>query len=269
MQFQAAYSYLKRGHDIALPEWGGFWRWDKANATIQMHCRNGNVIDMRDSTDMDYTISFMFRDDWELVKDASKTEWAAAYQTIVNEVLPMSDNDQLEKAIQSKGLNAPRLSPADIDAVIMGETFTTLPSGKVMICEMTLRNGFTVRGQAATVSKENFDEGIGQTISRADAYDKVWELEGYLLQQRLHEARITGDLPPHQQRLVAERDDLAVKAAALSAFIGGNPILTTLPQDERVRLREQCELMWRYYEVLDERITAFVDAPKESPEDKV
>ena len=91
----------------------------------------------------------------------------------------------IENEIQSKGLNAPRLRPADIDAVIIGETFTTLPSGKVMVCELTLRNGFTVRGEAATVSKENFDEEIGKKISRQNARNKVWELEGYLLQQRV------------------------------------------------------------------------------------
>lgn len=91
----------------------------------------------------------------------------------------------IENEIQSKGLNATRLRPADIDAVIIGETFTTLPSGKVMVCELTLRNGFTVRGEAATVSKENFDEEIGKKISRQNARNKVWELEGYLLQQRV------------------------------------------------------------------------------------
>ena len=91
----------------------------------------------------------------------------------------------IENEIQAKGLNAPRLRPDDIDAVIVGETFTTLPSGKVMVCELTLRNGFTVRGEAATVSKENFDEEIGKKISRQNARNKVWELEGYLLQQRV------------------------------------------------------------------------------------
>lgn len=95
-------------------------------------------------------------------------------------------NDQaIEKEIQAKGLNAPRLTPASIDAVIVDETFTTLPSGKVMVCELTLRNGFTVRGEAATVSKANFDEEIGQRISRENARSKVWEMEGYLLQERL------------------------------------------------------------------------------------
>lgn len=93
----------------------------------------------------------------------------------------------IETEIQAKGLNAPRLCPADIDKAIVGETFTVLPSGKVMVCELTLRNGFTVRGEAATVSKENFNTEIGKKISRENARKKVWELEGYLLQQRIYE----------------------------------------------------------------------------------
>jgi len=56
-----------------------------------------------------------------------------------------------------------------------------------MVCELTLRNGFTVRGEAATVSKENFNVAIGERISRENAREKVWELEGYLLQQRIHQ----------------------------------------------------------------------------------
>lgn len=91
----------------------------------------------------------------------------------------------LEQEIQAKGLNAPRLTPDSIDAVIVGETYTTLPSGKVMVCELTLKNGFTIRGEAATVSKANFNEEIGKKISRANARDKIWELEGYLLQDKL------------------------------------------------------------------------------------
>lgn len=74
MSFQAAYSYLKHGHLIKLPEWGGYWRWDDDSKTIKMHRRNGQVMDMRDSDNMDYTISFMFRNDWELVHDSHATE---------------------------------------------------------------------------------------------------------------------------------------------------------------------------------------------------
>ena len=95
---------------------------------------------------------------------------------------------EIEAEIQDKNLNAPRLTPDDIDAVIVGETYTVLPSGKVMVCELTLKNGFSVRGDGATVSKANFNEEIGRKISRENARNKVWELEGYLLQQPIFES---------------------------------------------------------------------------------
>jgi hypothetical protein len=97
---------------------------------------------------------------------------------------------EIEQAIQAKGLNAPRLTPTLIDSVIIDKTFTSLPSGKVMVCELTLTNGFTVRGEAATVSKENFNEEIGKTISFKNAREKIWELEGYLLQERISKGNI-------------------------------------------------------------------------------
>lgn len=96
----------------------------------------------------------------------------------------MSSSEQvLEAEIQQRGLNAPRLKPEDIDSEIVGETYTLLPSGKTMVCELTLRNGFTVTGESSVVSKENFREDIGKTISRERARNKIWELEGYLLQE--------------------------------------------------------------------------------------
>lgn len=94
-----------------------------------------------------------------------------------------SDQD-LEQRIKDARCNAPRLSPADIERVIVDVSYTTMPSGKAMVCEITLVNGFTVRGDSAVVRKENFREDIGKEISYKRAYDKIWELEGYLLQER-------------------------------------------------------------------------------------
>lgn len=94
--------------------------------------------------------------------------------------------ETIEQEIQAKGLNAPRLTPAQVDAVIADETYTVLPSGRTMICELTLTNGFTVRGEASVVSKENFDDELGRKISREDARNKIWQLEAYLLKDRLY-----------------------------------------------------------------------------------
>jgi len=98
--------------------------------------------------------------------------------------MPPKSEIEIEQEIQDKGLNAPRLTPDAIDAKIKSKTFTKLPSGKCMICEITLQNGYTVRGEAATVSPENFDQEIGEKISFEDARDKIWQLEGYLLQEK-------------------------------------------------------------------------------------
>ena len=97
---------------------------------------------------------------------------------------------QIEKMIKDAGLTAPRITNEQIDALIVDETYTTLPSGKVMVCELTLKNGFTVRGEAAVVSRENFNEEIGRKISRGNARQKIWELEGYRLQNDLYIASL-------------------------------------------------------------------------------
>ena len=94
------------------------------------------------------------------------------------------DENELEEELNKKGLNAPRLCPADIDNVIVSKTFTNLPSGKCMICEITLKNGFTVRGESACVSPANFNQEIGEKISFEDARSKIWGFEAYLLQEK-------------------------------------------------------------------------------------
>ena len=98
----------------------------------------------------------------------------------------MSDDRATEAEIVAAGLTAPRVTVDRVESRIVDETYTVLPSGKVMVCELTLKNGFTVTGEAAVVSRENFNEGIGRRVSRERAKNKIWQLEGYLLQDRLH-----------------------------------------------------------------------------------
>lgn len=93
---------------------------------------------------------------------------------------------QIEQEIQEKGLNAPRLTPDHIDAQITGQQFFVFPGTTVTICLLTLRNGFTVTGESACASPENFNEEIGRKIARDQARDKIWMLEGYLLKEKLH-----------------------------------------------------------------------------------
>jgi hypothetical protein len=96
------------------------------------------------------------------------------------------NEQQLEQRIQELRLTAPRITPDHIDSLIVNETYTVLPSGKVMVCELTLKNGFTVRGEGSAVSKANFNEEIGKQVSRKNAREQIWQLEGYLLQEQLY-----------------------------------------------------------------------------------
>lgn len=91
----------------------------------------------------------------------------------------------IEKEIQEKGLNAPRLTPEKIDAVIADEDYHVFEKTSLTVCCLTLKNGFTVTGESACASPENFNAEIGRKIARENARNKIWALEGYLLKERL------------------------------------------------------------------------------------
>lgn len=72
MKFIDAYEHLKKGKLITLPEWSGYWKWNKDTNSIDIHCKDGIVMDIRNTEDLDYTLRFIIsRDDWE-VKDKDK-----------------------------------------------------------------------------------------------------------------------------------------------------------------------------------------------------
>jgi hypothetical protein len=123
------------------------------------------------------------------------------------------NEQQQEAEIQAKNLNAPRLTPSAIDSVIASEHYFTARDGVVGVeldaglideagetntpdalrlltfCVLVLENGFTVTGESACASPENFDAEIGRKIAYENARQKIWPLEGYLLKQALHDGK--------------------------------------------------------------------------------
>lgn len=97
----------------------------------------------------------------------------------------MKDEAAIEAEIQAKGLNAPRLNPAHIDAQITAEAYHVFPGTTLTICALTLKNGFHIVGKSAAASQFNFDAEIGRKIARDNARNKIWALEGYLLRAKL------------------------------------------------------------------------------------
>lgn len=95
------------------------------------------------------------------------------------------DEQEIEKRIQASRPNAPHITPDDIDSKITREQYYVFPETTLTVCALTLTNGFVVTGHSAATSPENFDEQIGRDVAKTEARDKIWELEGYLLRQRL------------------------------------------------------------------------------------
>ena len=121
---------------------------------------------------------------------------------------PRTDDAGIEAEIIAKGKTAPRVTPADVEANIIDEVFFTggqgyqranvdagMPAGSysrlgvLTFCVLVLRNGFTVTGESACASPENFDAEIGRKIARENALQKIWPLMGYALKQQLADRR--------------------------------------------------------------------------------
>lgn len=62
------------------------------------------------------------------------------------------------------------------------------PLSLLTFCVLVLDNGFTVTGESACASHENFDAEMGRKVARQNAISKIWALEGYLLKQSIHDA---------------------------------------------------------------------------------
>lgn len=100
----------------------------------------------------------------------------------------MTDKE-IEQEIQEKGLTAPRVTLEHVNSVIEAEDYYVFQD-VLTVCCLLLKNGFTVTGESACASPENYDEELGRKIAKENAVNKIWALEGYLLRQKLHEQTI-------------------------------------------------------------------------------
>ncbi|GEM_PF-3663832 len=121
--------------------------------------------------------------------------------------LPVRDPgpDALEREIQARASVAPRVTPADVAAAIAAEFYFTAADGvlgqsemgtrpatwtnldQVTICVLVLRNGAKVLGvNYGAIDRARHDATMGREEARKMAVEKVWELLGFRLRDKLH-----------------------------------------------------------------------------------
>lgn len=222
---------------------------------------------------------------------------------------PDTSDHGIEQELVAKGKTAPRITSADIEAEIASEHYFTAAHGAyaaqhdvgffanaelrhvmqqepvheslslLTFCVLVLRNGFTVTGESACASPENFDAEIGRKIARAKAIDKMWALLGFRLRDRIvrgeFDASVTGVVfgvdmgspegdrtvevvvrPDYQQRVIDEKAELDERLAKLEAFFFSKTF-ANLPEQEAASLSDQAHFMRSYSESLAKRISWF------------
>ena len=69
MEFRKALEALKAGYKVKLPSRAGYWQKD--GDTVKMHCKDGRVLDIRETEDVFYTLAFIASDEWEVVGECN------------------------------------------------------------------------------------------------------------------------------------------------------------------------------------------------------
>ena len=76
MNFREAFELMKNGAKVKLPGWGGYWYWDIEKQTVMIQCRTkdsdegqGDLLDIRETQRVEYTLLNMQRDDWMIADE--------------------------------------------------------------------------------------------------------------------------------------------------------------------------------------------------------
>lgn len=144
----------------------------------------------------------------------------------------------------------------DVEKAILSETYTLLPNARTTVCQLTLIDngdtGFTVEGQSACVSKENYNPDIGNKIARERALDQVWMVLGYDLAKQL-DLQNKLQSKTFLERMEDELDELRIRGQKLEAFCTSQTYHQLAVEDQQ-DLLTQYEIMKQYAQVLARRM---------------
>ena len=72
MRFNEAFKAMKKGNKVKLPSWAGYWVYDADGDKIWMHCKDGRVLEIRETDVLSYTLENICSDEW-IIADETNT----------------------------------------------------------------------------------------------------------------------------------------------------------------------------------------------------
>lgn len=123
--------------------------------------------------------------------------------------VPTLSGAALEQAIADRPFE--KVTKDSIEARMMSVNYFTLPDTTVTVCNITMANGFSFRGESACVDPRNYDREIGESLAYKDAFGKIWAFEGYLLAERRYQMTQPSEQPSENPAAIAVHDEPALQ----------------------------------------------------------
>lgn len=74
MRFNEAFKAMKEGHKVKLPSWAGYWVYNPDGDRIWMHCKDGRVLEIRETEVLTYTLENICSDEWVIADETNTPE---------------------------------------------------------------------------------------------------------------------------------------------------------------------------------------------------
>jgi len=104
---------------------------------------------------------------------------------------PILSLEEAQAIVATK--TAPMVTKESIEAKI--EDVSYIHHAHLIICIITMKNGFMVNGQSAPADMRNYDTNVTKCYAYENAFKQLWVLEGYLLREQLAHAPSSNQAP--------------------------------------------------------------------------
>ena len=74
MRFNEAFKAMKEGYKVKLPSWAGYWAYEADGDRIWMHCKDGRVLEIRETDILSYTLENICSDEWVIADETNTPE---------------------------------------------------------------------------------------------------------------------------------------------------------------------------------------------------